>query len=92
MILEIVTPETYLLSTEVDSVAVPGTNGSFEMLNQHASIVSSMVKGVIKFKGKNVVIEDKFRDRFTSINKGYQIEIDGGIIEMKNNKITILVD
>lgn len=92
MILEIVTPETYLLSTEVESVSVPGTNGNFEMLNNHAAIISSLEAGAIKFKGKNVVIEEKHQDRFTQLDKGYQIEIEGGVVEMKNDKVTILVD
>ena len=41
MYLEIVTPEASLVSGEVESVTVPGVNGEFQMLNNHASIVSS---------------------------------------------------
>ena len=40
MYLEIVSPEATLFSGEVTSVAVPGVNGDFEMLNNHAPIVS----------------------------------------------------
>ena len=40
MILEIITPEKIIFTGEVESVAVPGVNGEFEMLNNHAAIVS----------------------------------------------------
>ena len=40
MYLEIVSPEATLFSGEVDSIYVPGVNGDFEMLNNHAAIVS----------------------------------------------------
>ena len=48
MILEIISPEKIIFSGEVESVAVPGVNGEFEMLNNHASIVSNLKKGAIK--------------------------------------------
>mgnify|MGYP000748587128 CR=1 FL=1 len=48
MYLEIISPEFTLFSGEVTSVAVPGVDGEFEMLNNHASIVSTLKKGTIK--------------------------------------------
>ena len=47
MKLEILTPETTLFNNEVKSVQVPGKSGSFEMLNNHMPIVSSLNEGVI---------------------------------------------
>ncbi len=47
MKLEILTPETTLFDNEVKSVQVPGKSGSFEMLNNHMPIVSSLNEGVI---------------------------------------------
>ena len=44
MYLEIITPELTVFKGEVDSVYVPGTNGDFEMLNNHAAIVSTLKK------------------------------------------------
>ena len=48
MILEIISPEKIIFTGEVESVAVPGVNGEFEMLNNHAAIVSNLKKGAIK--------------------------------------------
>ncbi len=48
MFLEIISPEKTIYSGEVTSVAVPGVQGEFEMLNNHAAIVSSLKKGYIK--------------------------------------------
>ena len=52
MYLEIVSPEATLFAGEVDSVIVPGSAGSFQMLNNHASIVSSLKECVVKISGK----------------------------------------
>lgn len=49
MRLEIVSPEATLFSGEVTSVSVPGANGEFQMLNNHAPIVSILTKGSVKF-------------------------------------------
>lgn len=92
MILEIVTPEAKLLHTNVDVVSVPGINGEFQMLNNHAPIVSLLVDGVVKFKGENVKIEEEFESKFTN-NKGeFTLPIKSGTIEMKENKVIILAD
>ena len=92
MILEIVSPEATLLHTEVDLVTVPGINGEFQMLNDHAPIVSLLVEGDVKFKGTAIEIEEEFENRFTE-NKGeYSLSIKSGTIEMKENKIIVLAD
>jgi len=92
MILEIVTPEATLLHTDVDLISVPGVNGEFQMLNNHAPIVSLLVEGNVRFKGDNVVIEEQFEADFTN-NKGeYSLPIKSGTIEMKENKVIILAD
>ena len=44
MYLEIVTPEATIFKGEVDSVSVPGVNGDFEMLNNHAALCRSLKK------------------------------------------------
>lgn len=92
MILEIVSPEATLIKTEVDSVVVPGINGEFEMLNNHAPIVSLLTKGIVKFKGNDVKIDDEYKAKFTSDKNTYLLSIDSGTIEMKKNKIIILAD
>ncbi|NLP57778.1 F0F1 ATP synthase subunit epsilon [Lutibacter sp. B1] len=92
MILEIVTPEATLVNTEVDSVLVPGINGEFQMLNNHAPIVSLLVNGNVKFKGSKIKIKEQFEDKFKN-NKGeFILPIKSGTIEMKGNKVIILAD
>ena len=53
MYLEIVSPEVKLFSGEVESLTVPGASGSFQVLNNHAPIVSTLTKGQVKIQGKN---------------------------------------
>ena len=78
MTVEILTLESVLLSTEAKSVIVPGKSGRFEMLNNHAPIISILESGIIK-------ITDNHGDEKL-------IEISGGNVEMSNNKITILAE
>ena len=92
MILEIVTPEATLIHSEVELVQVPGVNGEFQMLNNHAPIVSLLVEGNVRFIGSDVKIEEQFQNRFAS-NKGeYTLAIKSGTIEMKANKVIVLAD
>ena len=92
MILEIVSPEATLLQSEVELVSVPGINGEFQMLNNHAPIVSLLVEGSVIFKGDNVKIEEEFKSKFTSNKNEYILPIKSGTIEMKENKVIILAD
>jgi F-type H+-transporting ATPase subunit epsilon len=92
MILEIVSPEATLLSSEVDIVSVPGINGEFQMLNNHAPIVSLLVAGKVKFKGSNITIDKDFENQFTFLKDEYTLPIKSGTIEMKENKVIILAD
>ena len=92
MLLEIVTPEAVLFSGEIDSVAVPGINGEFQMLNNHAPIVSLLQKGTVKIYG-NLEIEEEYEDKFSKDDKGVTLlPISSGTIELKENKIIILAD
>ena len=92
MHLEIVTPEEILLSCEVTSVVVPGVNGAFEMLDNHAPIVSLLQEGDVKIQG-DVVLEERIEQKFTrDENKHLRIKIKGGVVEMKDNKAIVLID
>ena len=57
MVLEIISPEKIIFTGEVLSVAVPGVDGEFEMLNNHAAIVSNLKKGSIKLYG-NITLDE----------------------------------
>ena len=92
MYLEIVSPEATLFSGDVTSVAVPGINGEFEMLKNHAPIVSLLKDGFIKIYG-NVSLEDEVKDKFTKGEKNATLlKITSGTLEMKDNKVIILAD
>lgn len=92
MFLEIVTPEATIFNAEVSSVAVPGINGKFQMLTDHAPIVSILEEGLVRIKGDNIEIEEEFTEKFKKEGDEYQLTINSGTIEMNNNKIIILAD
>lgn len=78
MKLEVLTPELTLFKGRVSAVSVPGKKGSFTVLQNHAPIISTLSKGEIEL---------------TSLDEGIKnIAIDGGIIEVHQNNIIILVD
>lgn len=93
MILEIVSPEATLFHGNVTSVTVPGVDGEFQMLNNHAPIVSILGNGMVKFEGVNLKIDDSFQKMFTAIsNSTFGLPISSGTIELNNNKVIILAD
>ena len=92
MHLEIVSPEATLFSGEVESVIVPGTSGSFQMLNNHAPIVSSLKDGTVIISGK-IQLNDNVQNKFIIKDDNTTLfEISSGIIEMRNNKLILLAD
>jgi F-type H+-transporting ATPase subunit epsilon len=77
MLLEIITPEKNVFKGNVDSATFPGSNGSFQVLNNHAPLISSLAKGDLKFSdGKNETV----------------IVVEGGVVEVLNNNITVLAE
>ncbi|MEE3243335.1 MAG: hypothetical protein VX226_01625, partial [Bacteroidota bacterium] len=64
MHLEIVSPEATLYSGEATSVILPGTDGAFQLLDNHAAIVSLLEEGVVKVKG--AMLSDKAKKHFTA--------------------------
>ena len=96
MYLEIVTPEAVLLSSEVDSVSVPGINGEFQMLDNHAPIVSVLTKGEVKVythsHAVNVKEISSAFEKDSSDDKILVLSVDGGVVEMKDNKVIVLAD
>ena len=91
MHLEIVSPEATLFSGDVESIAVPGVNGEFEMLAGHAPIVSILKAGHVKVFG-NIQLEEEVEAKFTKADKGVWLAINSGTIEMKDNKVIVLAD
>ena len=93
MTLEIVSPEAKLFSGTVISVTLPGVDGSFQILNHHAAIVSTLKAGLIKIVADNFAMSKDSAAKFTSVDaKTYTLAINSGTIEMKDNKAIVLVD
>lgn len=77
MIIEIISPDKKIFEGDATSIHLPGVEGSFEMLNNHAPIISVLKAGKIK-------VVDNNDTRF--------FEINGGVVEMNNNKVIILAE
>ncbi|MFD2586559.1 F0F1 ATP synthase subunit epsilon [Croceitalea marina] len=92
MYLEIVSPEATLFAGEVTSVTVPGINGEFQMLQNHAPIVSLLQQGEVKVQG-DITIEEEVQDKFAKGANGETVlAISSGTIELKDNKVIVLAD
>jgi len=92
MYLEIVSPEATLFAGEVTSVTVPGVNGKFQMLTDHAPIVSLLQAGDVKVEG-DITIDEAYQDKFSKDDTGkIVLAITSGTIEMKDNRIIVLAD
>lgn len=92
MYLEIVSPEATLFQGEVTSVSVPGVQGSFQVLNNHAPIVSSLSVGTAKIEG-NLDVPKEFQAQFEQKGNETCITLNnGGTLEMNDNKVILFVD
>ena len=91
MQLEIVSPQAQLYSGEVKSLTLPGASGSFQILDNHAPIVSTLVAGRVKIEG-NIVIEKENQSKFTKEGDYTFLEIESGAIELSKNKVILLTD
>jgi F-type H+-transporting ATPase subunit epsilon len=75
--LKIVSPEKIEFDGAVESILVPGTMGQFEILNDHAPIISTLQKGTVEYttsEGKNT------------------LEIQGGFVEVQKNVVSLCVE
>ena len=78
MHLEIITPDKKIYDGKVKLVKVPGSKGSFEVLKNHAPLISTLDNGEIKIIDKS--------------DKTSNFTIGGGVIEVNNNEIIILAE
>jgi len=76
MKLTIVSPEKILYNGHALSVTVPGSKGQFEVLDNHAPIISSLQSGQLTYKDKEEI----------------QIDIKGGFINVANNEVAVCVE
>ena len=77
MLLEIYTPEQKYFECQVESITFPGASGSFQVLNNHAALISTLEKGKVKYKNNKEELE---------------VIIDGGVVEVLNNRVILLAD
>jgi len=76
MVVEMVSPCNKLFSGEASLVQFPGSDGCFTVLEGHANMIASLTKGKIKL---------------VSNEEEFSFEINGGIVEVLNNKLQVLV-
>ena len=77
MQLEIITPNKKIFKGEVESATFPGSKGSFQVLKDHAALISSLAKGKVKYKENN---------------QEHELMVEGGVVEVRNNNIVLLVE
>ncbi|MFN9501684.1 MAG: ATP synthase F1 subunit epsilon [Chryseotalea sp.] len=77
MFLVIVTPEKKIFEGEADSAIFPGADGSFQILNNHAPLVSLLKEGQVEYKTKGAT---------------QKVNITGGVVEVLHNKVVLLAD
>jgi F-type H+-transporting ATPase subunit epsilon len=80
MNLEILTPEHKVYSGKVYGIQLPGTNGSFEILEKHAPLIASLGKGKMK------VLKDK------SMTNTETYDISAGFVEVLNDNVSVLIE
>ncbi|GGB78543.1 hypothetical protein GCM10007424_18360 [Flavobacterium suaedae] len=91
MLLEIVSPEGHMFKGEVTVVTVPGVDGEFQMLDNHANIVSILNEGTVKIEA-NSFADANYSSKLQLKDKQLVLPIKSGTLEMKDNRIIILVD
>ena len=84
MYLEIVTPDKTHFQGEVDQATFPGSAGSFQVLNNHAPLISTLGKGELSF--------NKIREKDPSKHDEQILMVDGGVVEILNNRIVVLAE
>lgn len=96
MHLEIITPETKIFSGEIEAVQLPGADGLFQILNGHAPIISSLTKGSVKVDLLKNFEEDEdtnsLIEKDAKNGKVISVKINGGVLEMQNDKVILLAE
>ena len=92
--IEIYSIDCKLLSGKINSVIFPGSDGSFQVLKDHAPVVSTLKKGEIVIDGE-FSLEDNISKDLFKIVKGKEktlLQIESGLVELKKNSIKVLID
>ena len=96
MQLEIITPEAKIFTGEANAVQFPGLDGSFQVLNNHAAIISALVAGDVKVNLLSPLDEEEKINESIKIDAAdkniIRVAIKGGVVEMLNNKVIVLAE
>ena len=93
MNIKILTPEFVVFEGEVSSVLLPGKNGDFHIMKDHAAIVASLIGGKVRVFTNQ--IDENFARHFTKENEKesvYSFVVKSGVIEFAGNKGIILAE
>jgi F-type H+-transporting ATPase subunit epsilon len=77
MVVEIISPDKEIFSGNASLIQLPGTDGSFAILENHANLMAALKKGKVKL---------------ISNDNTHYFEINGGVAEVLNNKVQVLID
>jgi F-type H+-transporting ATPase subunit epsilon len=77
MYLEILTPEKKIFEGNVTIATFPGSDGSFQVMDHHAPLISLLKEGVVEYKSKD---------------GSENLQITGGVVEVLKNKVVLLAD
>lgn len=96
MQLEIITPESNIFAGEAQAVQLPGLDGLFQVLNNHAPIISALQQGTVKVElakpfERTERTSDAIREDKSNKNT-ILIDVKGGTVEMLNNKMIVLAE
>ena len=93
MNIKLFTPEFVVFEGEVSSVLLPGKNGDFHIMKDHAAIVASLIGGKVRVFTNQ--IDENFARHFTKENEKesvFSFPVKSGVIEFNNNKGIILAE
>lgn len=93
MNIKILTPEFVVFEGDVKSVLLPGKNGDFHIMKDHAAIVASLIGGKVRVFTNE--IDEKYAKNFTKENEKesvFSFPVKSGVIEFSNNKGIILAE
>ena len=77
MFLEILTPERKVFEGTVTIATFPGSDGSFQVMDNHAPLISLLKEGLVEYKSKDA---------------NNSLKITGGVVEVLHNKVVLLAD
>ncbi|NDB35344.1 MAG: F0F1 ATP synthase subunit epsilon [Flavobacteriia bacterium] len=92
MKLDIISPEESLFSGEIDSISLPGLDGRLQLLNGHAPVIAALKEGQLWFESKHIGEHHPLVQKNVAKSEMFHLEIKGGVVEMLNNDVVVLLD